>query len=169
MHIPPLYKRPGWQRFLAGSVIGAFIAYFIFVFMYGEMQEKWIEENLALRGELLELKETHNALVENHRLLDEQAKEGIEIKEITIQFTNLETFKIEHDRIMIQQLNEAVKQEANQMIGLNLDQISNSTDLLIRAIENKTIIIDDFKFRAKVRKMIVTETLQLSIELSKGD
>ncbi|MFC4403676.1 sporulation membrane protein YtrI [Gracilibacillus xinjiangensis] len=169
MHIPPLYKRPGWQRFLAGSVIGAFIAYFIFVFMYGEMQEKWIEENLALRGELLELKETHNALVENHRILDEQAKEGIEIKEVTITFTNLKTYKIEHDRIMIQQLNEAIKQETSQMIGMNLAEVTNSTDLLIRAIENKTITIDDFKFRAKVKKMIVTETLQLSIELSKGN
>ncbi|KAB8138284.1 hypothetical protein F9U64_05700 [Gracilibacillus oryzae] len=168
MHIPPLYKRPGWQRFLAGTMIGTLIGYIIFVFMFGEMQQNLIEENFTLRGELLELKDTHQALVENHRLLDEQAKEGIKINQITIQFTNLETYKIEHDRIMIQQLTEAIKQEANQMIGKNVEEVANSTDLLIRAIENKTITIDDFKFQATVKKMIVIEELKLSIELKKA-
>ncbi len=49
MHIPPYYKRPSFQRFFAGICIGTIIGYLIFIYMFGELQEKWIEENLALR------------------------------------------------------------------------------------------------------------------------
>ncbi|PWU69171.1 sporulation membrane protein YtrI [Gracilibacillus dipsosauri] len=169
MHIPPLYKRASWQRFLAGTAIGAIIAYMIFLFIFGELQENWIQENMALRAEYQDLNKSYETLLENHRALDQQSKEGIEIKEIDIAFTNLKELKLENDRIMVHQIEEAIREEANYAMGKSVEEIATSIDLLISTIENKTINIDDFSYQSKISRIIVMEQLQLSIELSVAD
>ncbi|WP_208592251.1 sporulation membrane protein YtrI [Gracilibacillus suaedae] len=169
MHIPPYYKRPSWQRFLAGVAIGTIIGYIIFIYMFGELQEKWIEENLALRGDLQDLRQSYENLRKNHEALDQQTKKGLQVGEINIEFLNLEELNIDSDRIMIQQLEDAVRTEASHAIGKSVDEIINSIDLLISTIENKTINIDDFRFQAEVRRIIVTETVYLSIELKMAE
>ena len=55
MHFIPYYKNKNWQRFFVGLFIGAIISYFIFIYMYGQLLEKRIEENLQLRIEKQEL------------------------------------------------------------------------------------------------------------------
>ncbi|WP_058307112.1 sporulation membrane protein YtrI [Gracilibacillus massiliensis] len=169
MHIPPYYKRPALQRFLAGICIGTIIGYLIFIYMFGELQEKWIEENLALRSKLQDLTQTYETLLENHQALDEQSKEGLQVNEIKINFLNLKELKLENDRLMIHELEEAIRTEANHAVGKNVEDIANSIDLLISTIENKTINIDDFRYQAEVSRVIVNETLQLSIRLKIGN
>ncbi|NGP45035.1 hypothetical protein G4V62_08715 [Bacillaceae bacterium SIJ1] len=39
MHIPPYYKKPTWQQFLAGAALGALAGWIVFLFIYGEIQE----------------------------------------------------------------------------------------------------------------------------------
>ncbi len=165
MHIPPYHKRPSWQRFLAGVAIGTIIGYIIFIYMFGELQEKWIEENLALRGDLQDLNQSYENLRKNHETLDQQTKEGMQVSEINIEFLNLKELNIDTDRIMIQQLEEAVRTEAAHAVGKSIDEIADSIDLLIATIENKTINIDDFRFQAEIERIIVSETLYLSIQL----
>lgn len=169
MHIPPYYKNKAWQRFLAGILVGTLIGYYIFIFLFGQLQEDWIEENLALRGELQELQQNYETLLENHRALDQQTKEDYQIEEIKINFLNTKELKIDNDRIMLYQLEEAINEEANQAVGKNIDDIADSIDLLISAIENKTINIDDFRYQAQVEQIIVSRTLTLSIRLKIGN
>ncbi|SFM08067.1 hypothetical protein SAMN04487943_107180 [Gracilibacillus orientalis] len=169
MHIPPYHKRPSWQRFLAGVAIGTIIGYIIFIYMFGELQEKWIEENLALRGDLQNLNQSYENLRKNHETLDQQTKKGLQVKEINIEFLNLKELNIDNDRIMIQQLEEAVRTEAAHAVGKNINDMADSIDLLIATIENKTINIDDFKFQAEIQRIIVSETLYLSIQLKMAD
>ncbi|WP_163538124.1 sporulation membrane protein YtrI [Gracilibacillus sp. YIM 98692] len=166
MHIPPYYKRPAWQRFLAGACIGGLIAYFVFLFMFGQLQEKWIEENLSLRLELQDLNKSYETLLKNHKALDERSKEGIQIESIDIEFTNLKEMRIENDRPMISQLEEEIRNEAHHAIGRNVNDLADSIELFIATIENKTITIDDFSYQATIRRIIVSETLSLSIQLS---
>ncbi|MGP4041599.1 sporulation membrane protein YtrI [Gracilibacillus sp. D59] len=169
MHIPPYHKRPSWQRFLAGVAIGTIIGYIIFIYMFGELQEKWIEENLALRGDLQDLKLDYENLRKNHEALDQQTKKGLQVTEINIEFLNLEELNIESDRIMIRQLEEAIRKEAAHAVGKSVDDIVGSIDLLLGTIENKTINIDDFRFQAEVKRIIISETLYLSIKLKMAE
>ncbi|MDX8046705.1 hypothetical protein SH601_12000 [Gracilibacillus sp. S3-1-1] len=169
MHIPPYHKRPEWQRFLAGVASGTIIGYLIFIYMFGQLQENWIEENITLRGELQDLKQTYENLQQNHEALDEQAKKGIQVSEISIDLLNLEELHLENDRIMIHQLEEAIRAEATEAIGKSVDELANSVGLLISTIENKTINIDDFRFQAEVKRIIISETIQLAIELKKAE
>ncbi|ENH96949.1 hypothetical protein J416_08197 [Gracilibacillus halophilus YIM-C55.5] len=169
MHIPPYYKKPSWQRFFAGICVGCIIGYLVFVFMYGQLHEKWIEENLSLRSKLQDLNKSYETLLENHEELSKQRQEGIQIEEVSIDFLNLKELKLDNDRLMIHQLEEAVREEASHAVGKNIDSFSESIDLFISSIENKTIKIDDFAFEATVRRIIVSEQLQLAITLSLGD
>ncbi|MFC4388231.1 sporulation membrane protein YtrI [Gracilibacillus marinus] len=168
MHIPPLYKKPSWQRFLTGVALGSFIGYLLFLFMFGQMQEDWIEENLDLRKQLQELNQNYETLLENHRVLDEKANDAMEIKEIEITFTNLKILKIDTDRILIHQLDDSIRQEANQLLGKHMDEVESNLDLLIRAIENKTIAVEPYKFQANVTRVLISEKLLLAIELEKA-
>src|SRR5699024_10902934 len=145
------------------------IGYFIFIFMFGKLQEKWIEENMELRGKLQDLTQDYETLTENHQQLDQQAKEGLHIEEIVINFMNLKELKIENDRIMHHQLEEAIQEEAAHATGKKVDEIAQSIDLYISSIENKTINIDDFRYQAKVEQIVVSETLSLSIRLKISD
>ncbi|GAE92978.1 hypothetical protein JCM21714_2007 [Gracilibacillus boraciitolerans JCM 21714] len=168
MHIPPYYKRPAMQRFLAGVCLGTIVGYILFIYMFGELQEKWIEENLTLRAELQELNQTYETLVKSHKELDEQTKDGLVVNEIEIEFLNLRELKLETDRLMVHKLEEAIRTEANHAIGKKVIDIANSIDLLINTIENKTINIDDFRYHAEVSRIIVNEKVKFSIKLKIG-
>ncbi|WP_066194746.1 MULTISPECIES: sporulation membrane protein YtrI [Gracilibacillus] len=169
MHIPPYYKRPAWQRFLAGVALGSIIGYFIFLYMFGSLQQQWIEEKIALRTRYQDLYQNYTTLVQNHQKLDQQTKEGVQITEIEIEFLNLEQLDLANDRLMRHQLEEAIREEAGQAIGKKVEDMTESIDFLIATVENKTIRIDDFRFQATVSRMVVSETLYLSIELTKAD
>ena len=43
MRIPPYYRNPLWQRFFAGVIIGAIISWGLFLYMFGDLQEKQIQ------------------------------------------------------------------------------------------------------------------------------
>ena len=40
MRIPPYYRKPAWQRFFSGMAVGAFISWFLFLYMNGVSIEK---------------------------------------------------------------------------------------------------------------------------------
>lgn len=44
MRIPPYYRNSHWQRFFAGMAIGGIISWFIFLYIFGEWQEKYSME-----------------------------------------------------------------------------------------------------------------------------
>ncbi|UOQ47157.1 hypothetical protein MUN88_13855 [Gracilibacillus caseinilyticus] len=154
---------------MAGVCIGAIVGYFVFIYMFGELQQKWIEEKLAMQGELQDLQHSYDTLLKNHQQLDQETKDGIQIQELEIEFLNLEELNIDNDRPMVQQLEQVLRTEASNAIGKSVDDLSSSIDLLISTIENKVINIDDFRFQATVSRIIVGETLRLSIELEKAN
>jgi len=165
MHIPPYFKRPAWQRFFAGAVVGAICAYFVFLFIFGELQQEWIENNLNLRTELQDLNQSYETLVKNHEALDKESKEGFTLQEVEIEFTNLKELKLENDRIMVQLLKDSISEETNHILGKPIDEVNTTLDLLISSIENKTLEVDDFKYKGTVKKLVVANNLHLSIEL----
>ena len=165
MHIPPYYKKPAWQHFFSGSVVGAICGYLIFLLIFGELQQEWIEENLNLRTDLQELNQSYETLLENHEALDKESKESMTLQEVEIQFTNLKELKLENDRIMVQLLKESIQEETSYLLGKPISEVNAAVDLLISSIENKTLKVDDFKYEATVKKLIIANQLKLSIEL----
>ncbi|WP_182201075.1 sporulation membrane protein YtrI [Paraliobacillus salinarum] len=163
MHIPPYYKRESWQRFLAGTFVGAMIAFFIFVYMYGQLYEGWIEENLELRAQLQEIKSNYQALEENNKQLDQRYQKRSTVSSIEIKITNQN--QLDLDNLIIREFEETIKQEINEAIGKEVDDLSKNFSFLIRTLENKVYSIHNFSYQADVQHLFIKETLEVHIKL----
>ncbi|MFD2761833.1 sporulation membrane protein YtrI [Lentibacillus juripiscarius] len=167
MHIPPYYKKSTWQRFLVGVFAGSIIGYLIFVYMYGSMYGQMLEENRELKSEVTELKNENEALLDDNKDLDEKTKTSAKVESIGITITNPDDLP---DRLIIHQLEDLIKNEINHIKGKEVSIIAESDGLLEATVENKEFSIDDFKFKFKVRKLVITKTVKLSVkaEVSSG-
>jgi len=162
MHIPPYHKQAGWQRFFAGAFFGGLIAYGIFLFMHGVMQEDLLEEHMTLQAETSELRRQNEALLRDNQNLDEKSKEDIKIESIEIEILNVEDMKL--DRLLSHQLEELAKEEIDQIIGESVETIAKSDDLLISTIENETYFVDDFSYKLEVKKLSIYKTVRIAAE-----
>nr|WP_235186695.1 hypothetical protein [Geobacillus sp. FW23] len=55
MRIPPYYQYPSWQRFFAGAAIGALISWFVFLYIFGVLQEKQVQHVNELNEQIADL------------------------------------------------------------------------------------------------------------------
>ncbi|MRH42869.1 hypothetical protein GH741_09240 [Aquibacillus halophilus] len=163
MHIPPYYKKESWQRFFAGTFIGAIVAFIVFIYMYGQLYERWVEENLNLRSQLSKLEDSYNILEESKQELDEQSKQKVTVNTIEINIDNERELKL--DSLIVHQLQELMRNEIKDVVGKDINSLAENYQLLTSTIENKRYKVDGFIYNAKVKQLFVTSTLTISVEL----
>ncbi|MRG87691.1 sporulation membrane protein YtrI [Salinibacillus xinjiangensis] len=164
MHIPPYYKRRGFQYFFVGVIIGAIISYLIFLYFYGEMTEAWIEENIQLRDQIEELENDIENISKDNEDLTKQSQQNLTLQEIQIEIENPDKLKL--DRFMQHDLKEQMKSELNSLKGRDIESLYENQDLLEAAIENKSYRVEDFSYDATIKKLwVINSTLFLTIEL----
>lgn len=162
MHIPPYYKKRSWQRFFAGTFIGAIIAYFIFVYMHESMYAQLLAANQELQSQVTELESQNEALSEDKEDLDEKSKEPLTVDSIDIEFTNKKELRM--DELIIHDLEELIKKEINHIIGQDVSVVSKSSRLIISTIQNKEFEVDDLTYEFTVKVITITETVRLTVE-----
>lgn len=167
MHIPPYYKRKEWQRFLAGTFVGAILAYAVFIYMYGQLYENWVEQNMDLRAELQELEASYEALEKNNEELDQRYQQRLMVSSIDIVIMNHETFRL--DRFILQDLEEMIKEEVKEILGREVSSVTENHILLLRMIENKVYNIEGSSYQAEVRHLFISESSEIHLELKIAD
>ncbi|MBM7572878.1 sporulation membrane protein YtrI [Aquibacillus albus] len=160
MHIPPYYKKESWQKFLVGAFLGAIIAYAIFIYMYGQFYERWVEENLALRSELNDLESNYNTLKEE---FNAKSKEKVTVNAIEVSIMNQKQLKL--DSLIVHQLEELIKEQIKDVLGKDIESLSENYTLLTSTIENKIYKVDGFSYSASVNQLFLTSTLRLNVQL----
>ncbi|SHF78476.1 sporulation membrane protein YtrI [Ornithinibacillus halophilus] len=162
MHIPPYYKKPGWQRFFVGVFFGGLISYFVVIYMYGSMYGQLLEENTKLDSELKNAEKRIETLEENNANLDEQSKKPIAVEEIEMTIVNAEQLKL--DSLITHQLEELVKEEVDQIIGEDVNIVTESSALIISSIENKNFKVDDFSYAFEVKQITIAKQVKIVVE-----
>ncbi|WP_284139826.1 MULTISPECIES: sporulation membrane protein YtrI [unclassified Virgibacillus] len=165
MHIPPYYKRPGWQRFFVGVFLGGLFSYLIVMYMYGEMYEKLLENNVALQSEVKEIKKQHEALLKDKQDLNEENKKAITVEKIELEFKNAKQLRLENT-LTLYQLEELIKEEIDQIIGQDIQIVSKNDELITSAIENKNYSVDDFSYSFKVVKLTIAPIVKIKLDAS---
>ncbi|MFD1019021.1 sporulation membrane protein YtrI [Thalassobacillus hwangdonensis] len=163
MHIPPYYKKGSWQRFFAGMLAGAFVAYALFIYISGNLLEHWVEENITLRGELSELESTYNNLLETH----EKEKDHYIIQEMDVIFSSSRNLSI--DRLTRHQLEGLIKAEIQDTIGKGVEEVSNNSNLLIKTIENKRYKVSDLTYQVDVTELTISQVLVIKVNIKQGN
>ncbi|MFP7255893.1 hypothetical protein SFC02_16520 [Terribacillus goriensis] len=161
MHIPPIYKQTGWQRFLVGFFLGGIISYFVYLFMYGTLFEDWVKEKVEMEGTIHDLERDIEVLKDNNEEMNELQQEGLLIDEITVAIEPDDSLEL--DKLIEHELKEAIKEEARHMIGRSVNGAVQSTPLLLGAIENKVYELDGFRYKVAVKQLIISEILYLTV------
>lgn len=160
MHFPPFYKAKSYQIFILGALSGALIAYLILLYMHGKMYEEVLIEQVELKMEIKEIKKQNEILIDDKEEMEAQSTATV--KGIQIDFQNAEELKF--DRLSTLQLENMIKSELANVIGKTIQSVSESDDLLMTVIENKTFTIDDYSYQFEVKKISISEQIKISLE-----
>jgi len=160
MQIPPFYKYKSYQIFILGALSGAIIAYIVLLYMHGKMYENVLVEQVELKMEIKEIRKQNEILIDDKEEMEAQSEATV--KGIQINFENAKELKF--DRLSTLQLENMVKNELANVIGKTIQSVSESDDLLVTVIENKTFTIDDYSYQFEVKKISISEQIKLTLE-----
>lgn len=157
MHIPPYHKKRVWQFFLLGTFLGTIIGYMILLFMHAKMYEHLLTEHIELQTEARELKRNNELLLLDKEKLQKTAT--ITVQSIEVHLLNSESFRF--DRLMIHQLNDYIKEELSDIIGKEVTDVGENSELFMSIVEKSQFTIDEFTYTFEVEKIVIAEIIQL--------
>lgn len=163
MRIPPYYRHPSWQRFFAGAAIGAILSWFVFLYIQGV----WFEErNIELRKQeetIEKLEREKKIWQEDFIALNKKNKEQLTVQNIKVKIINWEKYKL--DTLSVYETEESIKDDIDMMIAKDLEQVFKTRDLIKKVIENKTVKLNDKRYKLKVKEVWIYTTLHIYLEV----
>jgi hypothetical protein len=163
MRIPPYHRDKTWQRFFAGMALGAVISWFVFLQLFGILQEKQVRTITELKDKIVDLENDIQIWKEDYIELNKMNKKKLTIQEIKINITNAEQYKLDsYTKFRIQ---ESVKQDIAHLIAKDIETVYKSKELLRKTIENKTYQIDDRRYKAEIYELFLFTTLSIELKI----
>ncbi|ERN52529.1 MULTISPECIES: sporulation membrane protein YtrI [Alkalihalophilus] len=159
MRIPPYYKRPGWQRFFAGIVIGVLIGWVFFLYQYGliyeELMVKLSEQEVTIQSQTRTIEELRSQQKEEN---EENARK-LTVQKIEIHFTNTQRLRL--NQLTLFELQQQALEELAFLERKNIASVSETEDLMIRTIENKLFEVGDHRFQLEIERLHLHTTLKI--------
>ncbi|MGO4888698.1 sporulation membrane protein YtrI [Anaerobacillus sp. MEB173] len=165
MRVPPYYQRPGWQRFFAGVVIGMLIGWLFFLYNFGTVHEKLINQIKMQQLEIDELNRDIEILLSDKEKLNKENQKKLTIQKIDVSFTNEKQLKL--NELTLYELRKLAEDELSFLINNDIESASKTKEAMIRTIENKTFIIGDHHYQLKVEQLYLFTTLELYMKIKK--
>jgi hypothetical protein len=163
VRIPPYYRRPSWQRFFAGMVIGGAISWCIFIYIFGVWQEKHTALIDKQREDIVDLTEEKKIWQEEYKEINKRTIEQLTIQKINIKITNWEKYKL--DLLSVSEIEDSVKDDISMMIAKDIDTVYKSKELIKKIIQNKPVKINDKRYKLQVKEMVIFTTLSIQLEV----
>ncbi|PLS16976.1 sporulation protein [Bacillus sp. M6-12] len=165
MRIPPLYRLPGWQRFLAGAALGGLVSWLIFFYMFGILQEKQISMIMTQETEIEDLRKTIEILKEEADDLNELAESKMVIEDIQVRLVNSRIFDEAQRRLSTAQVQDMIRDDLQTQLTKDVESVYKVKDLLKKSIENKTIEMNKKRYQAEVTEIFFYSTLSIEVKL----
>ncbi|MFS0645579.1 sporulation membrane protein YtrI [Siminovitchia sp. 179-K 8D1 HS] len=168
MRIPPYYKQPAWQRFLAGAAVGGCISWLIFLFMFGTLQER---NSALIEKQALQIKELRGYIKiwqEDYQKLNKKNEEMLTIQKIDVKIAGFERYRIT-DRQSIFEAEEEVKEDLKSLIAKDLTVAYNNKEIIKKTVENKSFEINGKTYRLEVKELYFYTTVALVAEIKLAD
>ena len=167
MRIPPYYRKPTWQHFIAGMAIGGIICWFIFLYIFGEWQEDYSKKIKTQQNQIMDLKKEKTIWQDEFKKLNKESRDKLTVQTIYIKITNKEKYHL--DSLSVFEMEDKVKEDIGMMMAKDIDTVNNSRELIKKIIENRTIQMNDKRYKLKVTEMTIYTTLSIEIEISIAD
>ena len=164
MRIPPLYRKPNWQRFFAGAAIGGCISWLVFLFMFGIMQEKTSSMLDQQANQIKELKRNLSIWQEDFQELNKENEDMLTIQNIEVKVLNFERYNIS-DRQSIFNIEEGIKEDLKSLLAKDLTTVYKNRDIIKKTVENKTMNINGKRYQLIVHELYFYTTISLVLEI----
>ncbi|MBO8177229.1 MAG: sporulation protein [Bacillus sp. (in: Bacteria)] len=164
MRVSSYHHQPHMQRFLAGVALGGMISWLIFLFIFGSLQEKQTKLIDQQQEEIKELKHSISIWQEEFIAVNKKNKELLKVQDIKVKITNFQRYEIE-DKHSIFLTEEAVKKDLQVLLAKDLEAVFKNRELLKKTIENKTIKINEKRYRFVVKELYFFTTIYVYLEL----
>lgn len=162
MHVPAFLKIKHWQFFILGFLSGTVISYLLLLFLFGNMYHNLHIDLASQTTERNELKRQIKSLQKDKASLE---NEPLKIESITFKLLANKQTKL--TRLQELELEELLQKEVHLLIGKNLDAFIDHYDTFIALLERKTFTVDDQQYKVKTSQLIVHETVEWTVSISK--
>jgi len=163
MRIPPFYRFRSWQLIFFGAIIGAILSWLIFLYMYGEMQEKQVQTIRKQNEEIMDLRKEKKIWQEDFQKLNEKNQKLLTVQEIYIKVVNADKYKL--DSLSVFEIEESIKEDISMVLAKDLSLVYSTRELLERTIENKPVKIKDKRYKLQVKNMVFYTLLTIEVEI----
>ncbi|AKM20051.1 sporulation protein [Anoxybacillus geothermalis] len=163
MRIPPYYQYPSWQRFFAGVAIGALISWFVFLYIFGVLQEKQVRHVNELNEQIADLQNEIRIWQEDYIHYNKEMKKKLTVQDVSVHLVNAEQYKL--DSYTAFRIEDSVKEDLSHLITKDIETVYNSRELIKRAIENKTYTIHEKAYRLEIHTLTIFTLLAVEVKL----
>lgn len=163
MRIPPFYRRPSWQRFFSGMVVGGAISWCIFLYINGVWQEKDTKLIRNQQQQIKDLNEEIKIWQDEYKEMNKRNIAKLTIQKINVKITNWEKYKL--DSLSVLETEDSVKDDISMMIAKDIETVYKSKELIKKTIENKPVKINDKRYKLQVKEMVIYTTLSIQLEI----
>ena len=163
MRIPPLYQKPTWQRFFVGVVIGSLISWFVFLYMYGVLQEKQINKIHKQNSIIHEMSNKIGIWEKDYNRLNEEVEKKLLIEDVKVVVLNGKQYHLE--LLSVAEAEELIEDDLTSLIAKEVETVYTSKNLLKKSIENKIIEINKKRYRLEVVEIFFYTTMNIEVKL----
>lgn len=103
--------------------------------------------------------------MEDYEELNEKNQENLTVQEIKVKIINDKKYK-QLDTLSIYEIEEEIKGQLNMLLAKDLDSVFKSRDLITRVIENKSIKVNDKRYKLKIKSMVIYTSVSIQVEIS---
>ncbi|MDQ0174544.1 sporulation membrane protein YtrI [Bacillus chungangensis] len=164
MRVPLLSRYRYLQLLLAGIVLGVCMSWLLFLFMFGTIQEKQTRTIEEQQNKIAEMKKTLSIWQEDYKELNKKNQEILTVQKLHIKIVHNKKYQI-HETQSIFEAQEAIKEDLHMLLAKDLASIYKNRELIKKIIENKTLRINDRRYRLQIKEMYFYTTITAILEL----
>ncbi|TXC81583.1 hypothetical protein FS935_22030 [Metabacillus litoralis] len=163
MRVPELYNQKSWQFLLVGVFIGSLISWLLFLYFFGQLQDKQLLKIQELQGEVESLKKDKEVLYEDIKNANKKSLELLTLQEINVEIINAEKYHL--TTFGEYKLKQNIRNEISSLLTNNINGITENMEIIIKSIENKQYLIENNVLKVKVSRFALTTTLTIKISI----
>lgn len=165
MRIPPYYRKPAWQRFFSGMAVGGALSWCLFLYINGVSMEKNAKKIHEQEDLIRELQRDIKIWQDDYAQLNKKNEEKLTVQEIKVKIVNDKKYKQYLDALAIYEIEEQTKSELNVLLAKDLDSVFKSRELITKLIENKSIPVNDKRYKLKIKSMVIYTSVTIQVEI----
>lgn len=144
--------------------IGALLSWCVFLYINGVSLEKNAKTIHEQKDEIAELKSDIQIWMDDYAELNKKNQEKLTVQEIKVKIVNDQKYKL--DTLSIYEIEDETKGQLNMLLAKDLDSVFKSRDLITKVIENKSIKVNDKRYKLKIKSMVIYTSVSIQVEIS---